>query len=265
MHFIKITFLISLVLSSGILGQKTFAQDADEDKEIQGVESELERNFPARTRLETSASPVLKKKQDALEINKLNEQKYQSQTVVIQKNYMPKTGRFDLSGGVTLFPSDVFFKTFGAQLRGGYHFSETWGVEVSGIYLISSKSDELKNLESKQSVTASNLATLENFIGANVYFSNMYGKYALSDRKIFPFEIYQTIGLGQVKTNKSSSPALTIGFGQLLSLSRNEAFRFDLSLLFYQTETVNGDKQQSNSLLVSVSYDALFPSVGKRW
>ena len=93
----------------------------------------------------------------------------------------------------------------------------------------------------------------------------MYGKYALSDRKIFPFEIYQIIGLGQVKTNKSSSPALNIGFGQLLSLSRNSAVRFDLSLLFYQTETVTGDKQQANSLLVTISYDSLFPSVGNRW
>ena len=245
MRLIKITFFISLIVSSGIFGQKAFAQDADEDKEIQGVESELEKNFPARTRLEPTISPVIKKKQDSLELNKSNPEKdkdrYQSQTVVIQKNYMPKTGRFDVSGGVTLFPSDVFFKTFGAQLRGGYHLSETWGAELSGIYLISSKSDELKNLESKQSVTASSLATLESFVGANIYFSNMYGKYALNDRKIFPFEIYQTIGIGQVKTNKSSSPALTIGFGQLLSLSRNDAFRFDLSLLFYQTETVNGD------------------------
>lgn len=265
MSFIKITFLISLILSTGIFSQKSMAQDADEEKEIQGVEAELEKNFPARARLEPATSPLLKKKQDALEINKLNEDKYQSQTVIIQKNYMPKTSRFDLNGGVTLFPSDVFFKTFGAQLRGGYHFSETWGAELSAIYLISSKSDELKNLESKQSVTASNLANLESFVGANIYFSNMYGKYALSDRKIFPFEIYQTVGIGQVKTNKSSSPAITAGFGQLLSLSRNDAVRFDLSLLFYQTETVNGDKQQSNSLLVTVSYDALFPSVGKRW
>ncbi len=265
MKLLKFMLVIGAFLTAGFLSEPAYAQDADEDNEIQGVESELERNIPKRINPEMTTIPSVGKKKDALEVETAKDSNADSQVVVIQKNYMPKTGRFNLSGGVTLFPSDVFFKTFGAQARGGYHLNEKWGIELSGILLTSSKSAELIDLEEKQSVTASNLATLKSYVGANIYFSSMYGKYALADRKIFPFEIYQTLGAGTVATDKSSSLAFSAGLGQLLSLSRNEALRFDLSLLFYTTATVNKDKQQAMSLLLTLAYDGFFPSVGKRW
>ncbi len=260
----KALLLISVFVTTTITTHHAFAQNADEDSEIRGVEAELEKNIPVRVSPEFSATQRIGKKKDALDVSGSQDPEGNSQVVVIQKNYMPKTGRFNVAGGLTLFPSDVFFKTFGAQLRGGYHINEKWGAELGGILLTSSKSAELKDLEDKQSVTASNLATLKSYIGANIYFSNMYGKYAMSDRKIFPFEIYQTLGFGTVTTDKSSSPAFSAGLGQLFSLSRNEAVRIDLSLLFYTTETVTKDKQQATSLLITIAYDGLFPSVGKR-
>ncbi|OFZ29142.1 MAG: hypothetical protein A2622_13955 [Bdellovibrionales bacterium RIFCSPHIGHO2_01_FULL_40_29] len=242
----------------------SLAQDIEEDQEIQGVEIELEKNIPSPTSIDSVMPHNPGKKQNTLVIEGDTVQN-QFQSVVIQKNYMPKTDRFGLSGGVTLFPSDVFFKTFGAQIRGSYYLNETWGAEISGILLSSTKSTELQDLESKQGVTAHNLATLKNYLGVNLYFSSMYGKYALNDRKIFPFEIYQTVGLGQVATDKSSGTAFSLGMGQVLSLSRNDALRFDLSVLFYQTETVSAGQQAATSLLVSLSYSSFFPTVGKRW
>lgn len=265
MMLFKALLLISVFVTTTITTHHAYAQAADEDSEIRGVEAELEKNIPVRVNPEVSTTQSIGKKKDALDVSVSKDPEGNSQVIVIQKNYMPKTGRFNLAGGLTLFPSDVFFKTFGAQLRAGYHMNEKWGAELSGILLTSSKSSELQDLEAKQSVTASNLATLKSYVGANIYFSNMYGKYAMSDRKIFPFEIYQTLGVGTVTTDKSSSPAFSAGLGQLLSLSRNEALRIDLSLLFYSTETVTKDKQQATSLLITVAYDGLFPSVGKRW
>ncbi len=265
MKLFKAVNIISFLLATSLFSLNLQAQDSQEDDEIKSVEGELEKNIPVRSERSAPTTSVVGKKQDALLIDGAKEAKAKSNIVVIQKNYMPKSGRFSASGGLTLFPSDVFFKTFGAQLKLGYHLSETWGAELTGILLTSSKSTELQDLEAKQSVTASSLATLKNYFGANIYFSNSYGKYALSDRKIFPFEIYQTLGIGSVLTDKSASPAISLGVGQLLSLSRNDAIRLDLSLLFYQTETLTSQKQQASSLLVTFSYDALFPSVGKRW
>ena len=263
MHYI--TFIFISIALIGFCPQVGFAQGAEEDQEIQGVESSLEKSIPTVPDSPTILPFTISKQKDVIVFDQPLGDSSDPQTVVIQKNYMPKTQRFGFSAGLTLFPSDVFFKTFGAQIRGRYHYSETWGFEASGILLASAKSVELRDLESKQGVTANNLATLNNYFGANLYFSNIYGKYAFADRKIFPFEIYQTLGVGQIATNKSSSPALSLGFGQLLSLSRNQALRVDLSLLLYQTETIASAKQSASSVLVTVSYDSFFPSVGKRW
>jgi outer membrane beta-barrel protein len=248
------------------VGQIAQAQsEQDENSDIQFTELELEKNIPKNEEPEVSVRPVLSKQTDAVKLEPAKLNPDGNQVVVIQKNYMPKTGRFALNGGLTLFPSDVFFKTYGGQVRGSYFFNETWGFELSGIFLTSSKSTELKDLENKQSVTVSNLATLKSYLGGQIYFSSMYGKYALNDRKIFPFEIYQTVGAGQMTTDKGSSPALSLGFGQMISLSRDSALRWDLSFQFYQTENVSGTKTNQNSLLINFSYSAFFPSVGRRW
>ena len=240
-------------------------EEQDENSDIKFTELELEKNIPKNDELKLKLAPVTEKKQDAVNLEPIKQDVRASQIVVIQKNYMPKTGRFAINGGLTLFPSDVFFKTFGAQLRGSYFFNETWGFELTGIVLTSAKSAELNDLESKQNVTVNNLATLKNYLGGQVYFSSMYGKYAFNDRKIFPFEIYQTLGVGQMQTDKGSSPAFNLGFGQMISMSRDSALRIDLTFQFYQTENVSGSKSSQNSLLINFSYSSFLPSVGRRW
>ena len=117
MKLFKAVNIISFLLATCLLNQNLKAQDTQEDDEIKGVESELEKNIPSRSERTAPTTSVVGKKQDTLLIDGAKEPKSKSNIVVIQKNYMPKSGRFSLSGGLTLFPSDVFFKTFGAQIR----------------------------------------------------------------------------------------------------------------------------------------------------
>jgi outer membrane beta-barrel protein len=259
-HLFKIILLIAMF---GINIQ-AIAQPDEEDSEIQSIESDLEKNIPQARPEEVNVETVFRKERESVNLEGA-QQAGPEQLVIIQKTYMPKTGRFSFSGGLTLFPSDVFFKTAGLQVRSSYHFNETWGMEAVGTFFSSTKSNELKDLESKQDVTAQNITTLKNYLGANVYFNSMYGKYALNNKKIIPFEIYQTLGIGQVQTDQFSSTALSAGLGQILSLSRNHGLRVDLNVIFYQSQNLAGDKQSANAFLITFAYTTFFPKAPTRW
>lgn len=256
----KLILLFLLTYFSALIVR---AQDS-EDAEISGVESEIEKNIPSGTTDTKTSFPLPnQKKTDVLDMETLKESS-EKDKITIQKNYMPKTDRVQGMLGLTYFPSDVFFKTMGLQGRVGYHFNETWGLELTGILLGSARSQELKDLENKQGVTADNVSSLKGYWGGQIYFSSMYGKYAFLDRRILPFEIYQTVGFGQMTTDRSTNPALSLGVGQLISLTRSSALRLDLNLLMYQIDNINGDKSSQSSILITVGYSPFFPKLGGR-
>jgi outer membrane beta-barrel protein len=188
-----------------------------------------------------------------------------TETIVIQRNYMPKTERFMIFGGFTFLPTDVFYKTFGLQARASYHFSETWGAEMTGMFLGSSRSAELTDVENKQGVNVQNLVSPKTYVGLDVYFNSIYGKAAFLERKIVPFEVYFSAGYGKMTTALSQGlDTLHLGIGQLFSLSRSNALRIDLSLLSYKSLTITGDPQLTNNLLLTVGYGHFMPEARYR-
>lgn len=187
-----------------------------------------------------------------------------SDLAIVQKNYMPKTGRQQINFGLALVPSDIFYNSVGGDLKWGYHFNETWGLELQGTFLGSSKSKPSRDLESKQAVEVTNLVQLKSFLGANIYFSNIYGKTALWDRKIFPFEIYQTLGAGMVQTGLSSSTGVRVGLGELFTLDKDSAVRLEISALFYNATNINGVQEMNNSLFLTLSYEKFLTAVKER-
>jgi outer membrane beta-barrel protein len=187
-----------------------------------------------------------------------------SDLAIVQKNYMPKTGRQQINIGVALVPSDIFFNSLGADIKWGYHFDETWGLEFQGVFLGSSKSKATRDLENKQFVGVDNLVQLKSFLGASVYFSSVYGKTALWDRSIFPFEIYQTVGAGIVQTGLSSSAGLRLALGELFTLNKNNAVRLEISALFYNAKNINGVQEMNNSLFLTLSYEKFLTAVRER-
>jgi hypothetical protein len=88
---------------------------------------------------------------------------------------------------------------------------------------------------------------------------------ALEDRKIIPFEFYQTLGVGQITNNPSStSTAFYFGLGNLFSISKNSVIRADLSWYFYNSKTIKGDNQSANTIFFTVGYGRFVPEAGRR-
>ncbi|MGE3760247.1 MAG: outer membrane beta-barrel domain-containing protein [Pseudobdellovibrionaceae bacterium] len=196
-----------------------------------------------------------------LDYKSINVDQDLSKVVVLQKISMPKTERVQISGGFALITNDQFYRNFGFQVRGGYHFTEKWGVEVSALILSQGKSSDLTDLESKQRTEADELNSPRGYTGIDIYFSSVYGKVALYDRKIYPFEFYQTIGFGQMKTAvESSAGTFHASIGQLFTRSRNDGFRWDLGLYLYP-ESNGGKSQTSQSINLTLGWGLFVPGV----
>ena len=234
---------------------------------INEIDALLKQNAAADETPETS-NEVINKPMTKKELKKLNISDYSniiSETSytdysIIQRNYMPKSSRWQIKGGLTTVTNDVFYNNFGLNLGLSYHFNETWGFGINTIYLNSNRNSDAKNIKDVQSVNIENLVTLKNTYGASVYFTPVYGKWALLNKRVMPFEIYLHGGAAQI-TNQSNltNTALTTGAGQLITLSRSSALDINLNWHFYTTKNINNQDQANNSMLFTVGYSMFWP------
>lgn len=266
---IRRLYLIAIRATAGslillLISPKSFCQEstAIDEQEIQIIQTEVEKNFPTLQEqpqdFNTSTSVSSK---STIEYSDLNLRKNRTDTIVVQKMSMPKTERFQLFAGFSMAANDQLSKSMGMQLRASYHFSEKWGAEISSALFSQTKSQELTDLESKQRVSIEQLVSPKYYFGANVYHSSIYGKTAIYNRHIIPFEIYETLGLGQITAaNNKTAPALNFGLGQLFSRTRSDGFRWDLGLLLYQIEDINGTKSTNKNLFITLGWGFFKPN-----
>ena len=234
-------------------------------REIDKIEEILETNFPVSEETPTPEAEInlthsadVKQKNDFKEIEKTF---FFSDLAVIQKNYMPKSERFQYNLGIITVPSDAFFLTQGLSLRGAYHFNEAWGVEAFTSLFSSSTKAEVTNIADKQMVKVSNLVSLKSFSGISFYNNFAYGKLSIKDERVLPFELFSTGGVGMMMTSKDvSSATVHIGIGSLFSISRSRAVRVDLNFAIYQMIDDNNSSSIENSTFLAISHSWLWPN-----
>lgn len=249
--------------NSQVPSSEEMASAGSDDQDLLAVEKELRTGKLEDTVPAVKLAPL--KPAPVVDLKEVQTEKRKADTIVLQRNYMPKTERFQVFGGLAFLPTDVFYKTLGLQFRTAYHFTETWGLELTGLFLGSVRSAELSDVESKQNVNVEALVSPKTYYGLDVYFNSVYGKAAFNDRKIIPFEVYFTGGFGKMSTSTSQNlNAFHLGMGQLFSVSRSSALRLDLSLLSYNSLTVAGDSQLTNNLLLTVGFGHFMPEAQYR-
>ncbi len=226
-----------------------------EQSDFERVESQLEQSIPTAP---MELKPSLKKAPHFSKSKDLIQETAQKDYFIVQRNYMPKTERWQFNGAFSVIPNDVFFRTMGAQGKATYHFSEKLGLEFSLASFFSVKSDELKNMESSQNVTARQ-NTVRTIFGMSGYFNHIYGKFALQNRKIIPFEVYETLGLVMVQDSNGVQAGVQAGLGELLSVGRSQAIRVDLSLIVYNAKNQSGQSSITNLLILNFGYSKFYP------
>lgn len=192
---------------------------------------------------------------------------------VIQKRYLPKTGRFEFFAGPSLILNDPFFLGYGANLRLAYYFREKYGVELVGVLLDVKERGVTTDLKEKRGVKTSAIVSPKNYVGLDFKWVPIYGKMTLSNETIIPFDMYFSLGAGSTGTNQGISETTAhLGTGQIFAMGKATAIRWDLSLnMFngrYNEEQTNGTFNQKtgffNNLLMTVGMSFFFPEATYR-
>lgn len=184
---------------------------------------------------------------------------------VLQKRYLPKTGRLQLNLSGTVVTNDPFFTTTGAALRAGYFFSETWGLEADYYALSTSNRQTTTELKDISGVNTENLVFPKSYMGINLIWVPIYGKLAVFNKNIVPFDLFFTGGMGNTQTQVGESAStFHIGTGQLFALSKRTAFRWDFSWNFFNAKGTDGEVSNFNNLFLSMGASFFYPEAKYR-
>jgi outer membrane beta-barrel protein len=247
-----------------------FSEDPSADSSHDQLEPEKAPDRPAPTELRPptvsgrtnqSSGPRLKEVTDLGRLEPLKD------ISVIQRRYLPKTGRFEIYLGAATVLNDVFFSNYGLSGRFAYYFQERYGIEFISEFLSNNPRGVVNDLRDHGVATKTFVAP-KTFYGVDFKWSPIYGKMTWRNRRITPFDMYFSSGLGVTGTNQSGSePTLHLGTGQVFALSKGMAFRWDLSWNFFNSKsTVSGSDASSlyNNLLVTLGVSFFFPEATYR-
>ncbi|MBX9767601.1 MAG: outer membrane beta-barrel domain-containing protein [Bdellovibrionales bacterium] len=189
--------------------------------------------------LEKKGEPqvVEKKKAGALQdLQKLGSLSPFSDVAVIQRKYLPHTGRFEFYPSIGAIANQAFFATFVLSGRLGYHLNESFALEGNFALLTGTERSVTVDLREKRDVVTKTFVNPKSYYGLDLKWTPVYGKMAWLNQSIVPFDMYFVGGAGRLQTNLTENPiAVHLGTGQSFALSKSMAVRWDLSWYIYQT------------------------------
>lgn len=190
-----------------------------------------------------------------------------SDVAMLQRRYMPRTGRFEAYLGLNTILNDAFFTAVGADARLAYYFTEKYGLEATALMLASGDRQTTKDLRNKIGIATTSLIAPKSYFGADFKWSPVYGKMSYMNRKIIHYDMYFAAGGGSTTHSSGSSPTFHIGTGQNFALSKALTFRWNLDLNMYSATSKVGGNSTSGSyqnLYLGAGLSYFFPEAGYR-
>ena len=189
-----------------------------------------------------------------------------SDVAVIQRRFMPKTGRVSFSALSTFALSSEFFLNPGAEGHLTYHFLEKHGLELSGYYVFTFERGVSGDLDQIGVKVSEKLPIANSFFGLTYKWMPVYGKIAFYNNQILAFDTFFNLGFGMsgVKFQKITwEPVMVVGVGQVFAITRDLGLRWDLRFhMILRTQAIS--LQLLNDILFSIGLSYYYPSAGLR-
>ncbi|MBS1971228.1 MAG: outer membrane beta-barrel domain-containing protein [Bdellovibrionales bacterium] len=276
MHF-KTLFMTAMM---GLLASHSaWAQDgggAGIGDDLNVIEMELDKTAPKAQPsyapgAQTQKMDAAEDRAEAQQNNKLTDfsglTKLQpfSEISVIQKRFLPKTGRFQFTGAFTTITNNPWFLTAGVSLKAAYYLTEAWGVEGTYTTMTSSQRQSAQELHDNNAVSADSFGFPKNYIGLDAKYTPFYGKMTWQNKKIVPFEHYFTFGGGNTSVSTGGSGfTIHVGTGENFALSKRFSVNWDFSMMNYSAKSTDGTTQSFSDLLLTVGMSFFYPEATYR-
>lgn len=188
---------------------------------------------------------------------------------IIQRRFLPKTGRFELSGTGFTNLNNPFFTSIGVGLRAAYYFRERYAVEGLFNFATTASRQVTDDLQSNRRISTANMVTSKGFLGAAFKWNPIYGKITWLNKTIVPFDLNFNAGFGMTQTTENDScPTFHLGTSQVFAISKSMAFRWDIMWNVYSGEATNelGVKENltQNDLFLGLGMSIYFPEASYR-
>lgn len=266
-----------LIVSALILGfgGRALAQDeggGGDLEELNVIEVELEKSRPETAAPVESAPAAEAKAADGqpsapsrpMDFQGLGHLAPFTEVSVLQRRYLPKTGRFQLFGGASIITNDPFFNVVGGVAKFGYFFTETIGLELNYFGLSTSEAKSTKELKAVQGVKTDNIIETKSVLAADLVFVPFYGKMAWFNERIVPFDLYFSVGYGTTKTQFEDADTVHLAAGQIFALTKSTAVRWDFSWNFFNATGIDQKKSAYNNLFLTFGWSWFFPEAKYR-
>lgn len=192
-----------------------------------------------------------------------------SDVAVIQRRFLPKTKRFELSGTIFSNLNNPFFTSIGASARAAYYLTERYAIEGLFSFASTGSRQVTDDLEKERNIRTDNVVTSKGFMGAAFKWNPIYGKITWLNKSIVPFDLNFSIGGGLTATNQDEQePTVHFGTSQVFAWSKGTAFRWDLIWnMFQATATADdGTKERlnQNDIFLGIGMSFYFPEATYR-
>tara|TARA_Y100001958_G_scaffold159490_1_gene161250 strand:- start:2758 stop:3603 length:846 start_codon:yes stop_codon:yes gene_type:complete len=265
-----VCLLIFLSAWTPVIGQE-LDLSPESDGEVEELYDRLDQQVEDQNRVNTKKAQEnsSKKVEEVQNLSDLARLQAFEDVAVIQKRFLPKTGRFELSALGFTNLNNPFFNNLGGGFKLGYHFSENWGASLVGNWFGVAARQVTKDLEEKALVKAANTVTPRSYLGAAINWSPIYGKISLLNRSIVPFDLSFSFGGGTTTTDvKSGEPTVHVATSQNFAVSKSFSFRWDIMLNFYQATAIdkngNSSKLAQNDFFIGLGLSWFFPEATYR-
>lgn len=264
-------FLKSAIAGFILLSLSAKAQESEtlSGDDIDIIQLELDRSAPERPEIIKETVPTtVQPEEKPVDFSTLGKLAPFKEISIIQRKFLPKTGRFQLNGSLGTVTNDPFFNTYSFGARGGYFLTEAWGIELDYVALSTSQRQVTKNIRNVQDVITDSLISIKSYLGVHIVYVPFYGKMSFRNRSIVPFDLYFTAGYGNTKVQSSAGEenpgTFHLGVGQIFAVSKSFGVRWDFTANVFSATGIDGNKQQFNNLIFSLGGSFFLPEASYR-